>query len=71
MPDDKPRIPITDEPGLAGGPGPAPPGIADETPLPYPAAPETPEVPRPRWSGGENEKPPEGEPDEPGDAPRR
>jgi hypothetical protein len=58
MPDDAPRVPITDEPGLAGGPGPTPPGLSDSLPLPVPAKPETPEVPRPSWSGGANEDPP-------------
>lgn len=38
-----PRSPEIDPtPGLAGGPGPTPPGIEDGTPRPVPAAPETP-----------------------------
>ena len=69
MPDDRPRTPIAEEPGLAGGPGPTPPGLTDETPLPVPASPETPEVPRPSWSGAANERPPGGTPHEPADRP--
>ncbi len=42
--DTKKHPPIDQTPGLAGGPGPTPPGLDDGTPTPSAAAPET--VPR-------------------------
>ncbi len=42
MPSERPdEGKIDPAPGLAGGPGPTPPGVEDGTPAPRPAAPET------------------------------
>jgi hypothetical protein len=49
MPSDKPRTGEIDEtPGLAGGPGPTPPGVEDGTPDLRPAAPEASDPAPPR-----------------------